>query len=234
MTSNEIKRIITLDGPAGSGKSTVAAILAKRLGYLHADSGALYRSLTVACIDEIGAGQSVEDFGNRFSQIKVDPESFQFRVDYENGQQLHFLNEIELGQRIRSLEVTERIRFIADDLAFRNRVNQLLRDLSKKTSIIVDGRDIGTVVFPETEYKFYLDADVHTRALRRFSELQESGISNTTLESIEKQISLRDEQDRNRKIGALRIPEKAILIDTSNIDRDMVVSGILAHLQQQF
>ncbi|MBW7858543.1 MAG: (d)CMP kinase, partial [Leptonema sp. (in: Bacteria)] len=101
-------------------------------------------------------------------------------------------------------------------------------------SIIVDGRDIGTVVFPETEYKFYLDADVHTRAVRRFKELQESGVETPTLESIENQIALRDEQDRNRKIGALRIPEKAILIDTSNIGRDMVVSGILAHLQQQF
>ncbi|MBW7857919.1 MAG: (d)CMP kinase, partial [Leptonema sp. (in: Bacteria)] len=126
MTSNETKRIITLDGPAGSGKSTVANILAKKLGYLHADSGALYRSLTVACIDVLGVGDNIDDFGKRFAAANIDPESFRFRVDYADGKQLHFLNEVELGQRIRSLEVTERIRFIADDAAFRNRVNQLL------------------------------------------------------------------------------------------------------------
>lgn len=231
---NQKPRILSLDGPAGSGKSTVAGIIAQKLGCLHADSGAIYRSLTYACIQLLGEQTSPEEFGRVFLEQTPDPHGFALRVDYDNGKQLHYLNEEELGLKIRTPVVTARIRYIADHAQYRNRVNELLRELGAKTALIVDGRDIGTVVFPDTPFKFYLDAAVRTRAERRRKELIESGMEAPSLEELEKQIADRDEQDRNRKIGALQIPAGAILIDTSNIDRDMVVSGILAHLQEQF
>jgi prephenate dehydrogenase len=233
-SENAKPRILSLDGPAGSGKSTVAGIIARRLGCLHADSGAIYRSLTYACMQLLGEQASPEEFGRVFLEQTPDPHGFALRVDYDNGKQLHYLNEEELGLKIRTPSVTARIRYIADHAQYRNRVNELLRELGAKTALIVDGRDIGTVVFPDTPFKFYLDAAVRTRAERRRKELIESGMEAPSLEELEKQIADRDEQDRNRKIGALQIPPGAILIDTSNIDRDMVVSGILAHLQEQF
>lgn len=231
---NAKPRILSLDGPAGSGKSTVAGILARRLGWLHVDSGAIYRSLTYACMQLLGEQASPGEFGRVFLEQTPDPHGFALRVDYEDGKQLHYLNEIELGSKIRTPSVTARIRYIADHAEYRNRVNKLLCELATKTDLIVDGRDIGTVVFPDTPFKFYLDAAVRTRAERRRKELIESGMEAPSLEELEKQIADRDEQDRNRKIGALQIPPGAILIDTSNMDRDMVVSAILAHLQEQF
>lgn len=227
-------RIITLDGPAGSGKSTVASQIALRLGYLHADSGALYRSLTLACIRRLGARESADAFGDAFARGAPTPASIDLRVEVRSGQQFHLLDGMDVGQEIRSPEVTGRIRYIADDPGYRDRVNALLRELAAQSPLICDGRDIGTVVFPGTPYKFYLDADVHTRAVRRQAEFVQRGMDASDLSEIERQIAMRDEEDRNRKIGALQIPPGAILIDTSRLDRDMVVSSILAHLQELF
>lgn len=227
-------RILTLDGPAGSGKSTVARILAQKLGCLHADSGAIYRALTCACMELLGEQASPEEFGRVFLEHTPDPYGFPLRVEYHDGKQLHFLRDEELGLKIRKPAVTARIRYIADHQQYRNRVNDLLRELGSKTCLVVDGRDIGSVVFPDTPFKFYLDAAVRTRAERRRKELLESGMEAPSLEELERQISDRDEQDRNRKIGALQVPSGAILIDTSTMNQDMVVSRILAHLQEEF
>ncbi len=237
MSKNAMKEkphILSLDGPAGSGKSTVASMLASRLGWLHVDSGAIYRSLTYACMQELGEQDSPEAFGRIFAERYIDPASFDLRVEYEGGRQRQYLRGEELGMKIRTPAVTARIRYTADHPAYRNRVNDILRELGRKTALVVDGRDIGTVVFPDTPYKFYLDAAVRTRAERRRRELLEAGMEAPAIEELEKQIADRDEQDRNRKIGALQIPPGAIIIDTSNIGPDMVVSSILAHLQEQF
>lgn len=227
-------RIISLDGPAGSGKSTIAGELARRLGYLHADSGALYRTLTLACMRHLGAHETADEFGEAFIRNPPNPEAIDLRVVLQDGRQVILLDGTEPGQDIRTPEVTARIRFIADHPSYRNRVNAMLRELAGMTPLICDGRDIGTVVFPDTPYKFYMDADVRTRAERRHGEFVERGMTPPPLEEIERQITRRDEEDRNRKVGALQIPSGAILIDTSHLDRDMVLASILAHIQEIF
>ncbi len=234
--------VVALDGPAGSGKSTVAGMLAQRLGFIHADSGAIYRTLTLACMEKFGSFESAEAFGRALEAKGLDAtalKSLGCTVELDRsgpGSQAKQSNRIaggDVGERIRTPEVTARIRFLADNLACRELVNQLLRDFSTQTGLVADGRDIGTVVFPETPFKFFLDASVAVRAKRRFEDFQKQARP-VALEDLEADIAARDEQDRNRPVGALRPADDAILIDTSSLDVNAVLSRVLSHLQIQF
>jgi CMP/dCMP kinase len=229
----EFKTIIALDGPAGSGKSTVANMLADRLGYIHADSGAMYRTLTLALMECVGPGDQPEEFGERLRNYVYDPGALGVEVALDASRQSNRLRGQDVGDRIRTPEVTARIRYIADSRACREVVNELLRRFARLTPLVADGRDIGTVVFPETPAKFYLDASVNVRALRRLADFQKQG-AQITLESLEREIAARDEQDRNRPFGALAQAPDAILIDTSHLSPNDVVHRILSRLQIQF
>ncbi|MCR9141738.1 MAG: (d)CMP kinase [bacterium] len=235
--------VVALDGPAGSGKSTVARKLAERLGFIHADSGAIYRTLTLACMRKFGPGESVADFGKALEAAglqRTDLEKLGCAVALDSGteaggeaKQSNRIEGRDVGEDIRTPEVTARIRFIADNLACREMVNQLLRDFSLQTGLVADGRDIGTVVFPETPFKFFLDASVEVRAKRRFEDFEKQG-KTVPMKDLEADIAARDEQDRNRPMGALRPADDAILIDTSSLDVNAVLSRVLSHLQIQF
>ncbi|MEQ9364814.1 MAG: (d)CMP kinase [Leptospirales bacterium] len=233
--------VVALDGPAGSGKSTVARKLADRLGFIHADSGAIYRTLTLACMDKFGAGEDVAAFGRALEGARLDAAALKglgctVELDRDPAGDAVQSNRIagrDVGEDIRTPEVTSRIRFIADNIACRELVNQLLRDFSSQTGLVADGRDIGTVVFPESPFKFFLDASVEVRAKRRFEDFQKQG-KTVPLKDLEADIAARDEQDRNRPVGALRPAEDAILIDTSSLDVNAVLSRVLSHLQIQF
>ena len=226
--------VIALDGPAGSGKSTVAGMLAERIGFLHADSGAIYRTITLASIRRLGAGQSPDEFGNLFQKSNLYPDSLGIQVVVSDGKQSNCIENQDVGLDIRTPEVTGRIRYIADSIPCRNTVNRLLREFAQQTGLVADGRDMGTVVFPDTPSKFFLEASVQVRAKRRFEEMLGQGNSSQTLAEIEQDIARRDEEDRNRAVGALRKADDAILIDTSELSREDVLSRILAHIQFRF
>ena len=233
------KTVIALDGPAGSGKSTVAGVIADRLGYVHADSGAIYRTLTLAYMERLGAGATAAAFGESVAASGIAPGGLGCRVELREGRQVSFIDGADgaddvVGDRIRTREVTERIRFIADDPRCREEVNRLLRSFADWSALVVDGRDIGTVVFPETPYKFFLDASALVRATRRRGELLDRGLEAAPVETLAAEIERRDEQDRNRPIGALQQAEDAILIDTSELEIEAVVQRVLGHLQHLF
>ncbi|MCS7205265.1 MAG: (d)CMP kinase [Leptospiraceae bacterium] len=236
---NKLEKVITLDGPAGSGKSTIAKRLAEKIGYLHLDSGAIYRAFTYAVIDKIGEQESIEIFERKFLELQPHPHEFPLQVMIENHQQVIYYKEKKLQEELRTYNLTQRIKFIADDVRYRSQVNQILRSLGSSYLVVVDGRDMGTEVFPEAKFKFYLDASVEIRAQRRYQEYHQYAkakgmVLNMDLEKIKNEIALRDHQDQSRKFGALRIPHDAILIDTSNLTINMVLSIILSCLQKQF
>lgn len=241
MSAKSDRKVIALDGPAGSGKSTVAGLLAARLNMIHADSGAMYRTLTLACMERLGAGENPGDFAEKLAAANLDPAGLGVEVRMARGdggaaRQANIIGGDDVGGRIRTPEVTARIRYIADSVAFREVVNDLLRSFARQTDVVVDGRDIGTVVFPDTPFKFFLEASVEVRAERRRQDFLDQGkaADEIPLEHLQREIAERDEQDRRRPVGALRQADDAILIDTSSLDVDAVVHRVLSHLQIEF
>lgn len=215
--------VIAIDGPAGSGKSTVARLLAQSLGAVHADSGAIYRSFTFALMEHLPG--PVEQLVGQ-----VDPSRLDVFVRLEEGRQVQGVGMRVLDQEIRTRAVTGNIRHVASDPRYRARVDEMLRDFARTASLVVDGRDIGTVVFPTTPYKFYLDASVEVRAARRLAETTE----NVTLAELMADVARRDQSDRERPVAPLRQAPDAIYIDTSSLAINAVVQRILSYLQVQF
>lgn len=222
--------IITLDGPAGSGKSTIARRLAAHLGLAYADSGAIYRTFTLALMNKLGAGESPDAFGILVDQASVDPRSLAVSIATESSVQRNRIAGEDQLDRIRTPDVTARIRYIADRREFRTAVNELLSGMK---GLVADGRDMGSVVFPHAPFKFYLEASVDVRALRRHKEQADRGY-NEDLAVIRAAIEKRDNEDKSRAWGALVRTDDMILIDTGPLDPDGVLRRILNSLQIQF
>ncbi len=204
--------VIAIDGPAGAGKSTIAKIVAKRLNVEYIDSGAFYRAITKNILD---------------SKIKIDDymriEELLNKIELKLNSGKIFINNKDLTKYLRTKEVTLSVSPVSSVVAVRKTVNHFLNNYAKGKSIVMDGRDIGTLVFPDANYKFYLDASVEVRALRRFNEKT----MDLSLQNIKEAIITRDENDRNKKFGALKIAHDAIYIDTTNLSIDEVIKSIL-------
>lgn len=223
-----------MDGPAGSGKSTVAKIVAQRIGFLHADSGAIYRTLTWALMQKCGAGGSPDEFGKMITDaLSRDLSELGIQVVLQEDRQVNLVHGRDTGDAIRMPEVTSRIRYIADNRPCRLHVNKLLQQFALTADLVVDGRDMGTVVFPQASVKFFLEASIRVRAERRMKELESKGRP-VPLSVLEEDIGRRDREDRERPFGALAEAPDAILIDTSSLSLNAVVARILTHLQVQF
>lgn len=222
------KTVIALDGPAGSGKSTVARELSKALGFEYLDSGAIYRTLTLYGLRHLGStcqGREAE-IANRF---ETHPD--RIAVTYQDHQQVMWLEDEDVSQSIRSPEVTREVRYVSDNAACRAIVNAKMRRLAEQVPVVIDGRDIGTKVFPDTPHKFYLDARPEIRAKRRALE---SGVptSGEAFEKLLADIQERDAGDMARTIAPLRQAEDAVSIDTSEMNVEAVVSAIRTHLKR--
>jgi len=209
--------VIAIDGPAGAGKSTVAKKLAERLGLLYLDTGAMYRALTLKAI-ELGVKPEEEE-----KLIKL---ASQTRIEFDPTGRRIFMDGKEVTDRIRSPEVDKVISDYVKIPGLRRVMVQKQRELGKEGGVVAEGRDIGTVVFPDADLKIYLDASPQVRALRRWRELKAKGIE-ISLDEIERDIIARDLKDSTRKVAPLKPAPDAIRLDTSDMSVDQVVEEIM-------
>ena len=213
------KIIVAVDGPAGSGKSTICKLVAIKLGLKYIDSGAIYRAITYHFMKKNGLPQLHSDFICDLDDIKI------VQQYSKDGNLKVFLNSEDVSNEIRDETVTKNINMVSSNKNVRNFVTNILKKWSNEESIIMDGRDIGTVVFPNAKLKIYLDASVDIRAKRRVKEYLQMGKSLDEKE-VKIQIIQRDEQDKNREFGALIKAHDAVYIDTSDMSQEDVVCKV--------
>lgn len=204
--------IISIDGPAGSGKSTVAHNLANKLGYVHFNSGSLYRGITAHIIKNKIDIDSISDCAD-----------FELKTEYINNIQRIYVNNIDYTNNLRDNEVSILTPTVSANKYIREIVDNCQRAFCNSHNCVIDGRDIGSYVFPNADYKFYLDCDILERARRRYLEEKKKN-TQITLKQIEQEIAKRDEIDKNKLIAPLVVPANAIIVDSSHMSIDEVVN----------
>ena len=214
---------IALDGPAGAGKSTIAKIIAKRLGLPYLDTGAMYRAMALCALSE---GVSLTD------AVGVDEllNRTDIRVVYQADGQHVLINGTDVTNRLREEEIGKGASLISKLRCMRDKLAGMQRDIAHETHAVLDGREIGTFVIPETPYKFYVTATAEERALRRVRQLEEKG-EKPDYELILKDIEARDYQDSHRDYAPLKQAEDAVLIDTTHMTIDEAVETVLRALE---
>ena len=211
--------IIVIDGPAGAGKSTTAKEIARRTGYDYVDSGAVYRGFTYVFLS-LGADQT------RFLETLDDHKlHFEFHVTEARV----FLSDNEITHSIRTDAVNDLVSEVAAMPEVRSAVQRILRKVSRNSNVILEGRDLGTVVFPDADYKFFLTADPAARAKRRYDERIQTG-EQVSLDVIRSSIERRDDIDSNREIAPLKKAEDAIELDSTAMTFEEQVSHIMQHI----
>ncbi len=210
---------IAIDGPAGAGKSTIAKAVAKKLGFIYVDTGAMFRAIGLYLIRE-GIKADEDD------KISEAAKNVDVTIKYENDVQQVILNGENVTGLIRTEEVGNMASVCATNGDVRKKLLELQQELAKTTDVIMDGRDIGTHVLPNADSKIYLTASSRVRAERRYKELVEKGVE-CDIDNIEKDIIERDERDMNRDIAPLRQAEDAVLLDSSNMSVEEVINKII-------
>lgn len=216
--------LITIDGPAGAGKTTVSRSLAKRLDYRYIDTGALYRGVAFEAKSK-GLSHD-DDVGLENLCVSLD---LKF-VFAEEGSRL-FSNNKNITDQIRNPEISMLASAVSARPVVRRYLLGLQRDMGAEKGVVFEGRDMGTVVFPGADIKFFLDASRKTRALRRYKEL--SSKTSLTIEEIEQDINCRDENDRTRSLAPLKAADDAIIIDSTDLSADEVVELMLSHIDRK-
>jgi cytidylate kinase len=209
---------IAIDGPAGAGKSTIAKRLAKKLGFIYVDTGAMYRAMAYYFLQHNIDAKDENAIAATCPDVDV-------TITYENGEQQVLLNGENVNGVIRNEEVGNMASSTSVYPVVRKKLVELQRQLAKSADVIMDGRDIGTCVLPDAQVKIYLTASSATRAKRRYDELTEKGVS-CDLAEIEKDIIDRDYRDMHRETSPLRQAEDAVLVDSSEMNIDEVVDAI--------
>jgi len=225
MMSEKTIQIVTIDGPAGAGKSTVAKRLAEKLNLSYLDTGAMYRALTLKAIrqninleDEEAlvtlARQTTIDLENHASSVKV------------------LLDGEDVSEDIRTIEVTNKTFYTARTPGVREIMVEWQRDIGNRRGVVVEGRDVGTVVFPQATNKFYLDANVDERSRRRIVELREKG-NDVDADKLTAELKDRDNKDLTRSVGPLKKADDAVFIDSTDFSIDEVVEEMLKHINNK-
>lgn len=216
---------IAIDGPAGAGKSTIARRIAKELSFIYVDTGAMYRAMAIHLLR---MGTPMEDQ----AAIEANCQSAEISIAYEQGEQQVLLGGENVTALLRTEEVGNMASVSSANPVVREKLLDLQRNLAASQNVVMDGRDIGTTVLPDADVKIYLTASVHTRALRRYHELEEKG-EICDLAVIEKDISDRDYRDMHREISPLRQADDAVLVDSSAMNIEEVVKTILGIYQEK-
>ena len=217
--------IVGIDGPAGSGKGTVTKKIANKLDLVNIDTGSTYRCVALEVLNQ---NISLDDYEkiikiSKNINIEIKPETKEDRI---------LLNGEDVTLKIRSKEVTNIVSQVSSIKEVRYEMVNLQRKLAENKNVIMEGRDICTYVFPNADVKIYLDASVEERAKRRYKENQEKGV-NTTYEEVLENIKLRDENDKKKEVGALKIAPDSIVIDTTNLSIDEVVEKIIKIIKEK-
>jgi cytidylate kinase len=221
----DVVKVVAIDGPAGSGKSTVAKKVASSLGFLYIDTGAMYRALTLKAINEdvdLENGMLLEEL-SKVTDIKLEPADAGIKV---------YLDDEDVSEKIRELSVSQKVRYIAKVEGVRENMVKKQRSLGLDSQgAVLEGRDIGTVVFPDCGCKIYLDANFEERVQRRYKEFAQKG-KDVSLEAIQEDLKTRDTADFTRKVGPLKKAEDSIVVDTTGLSIDGVVDVILAKAKE--
>ena len=227
----DMKRItiVAIDGPAGAGKSTVAKQLAQKLGFLHIDTGAMYRSVTLSALRQKA---------NLESDSELEKIAMESKVELKPGEpeNVVLLNGEDVSKQIRTPEVTKASAYIANSVPVRKilvaRQQQMGRvDSAPYGGAVLEGRDIGTDVFTDAQYKFFLDASVETRAKRRLRDLKKAG-AQATLEQVMAEVQARDDRDTQRLVGGLRKTTESIVMDHSDLTVDQSAEALFQFIRQ--
>jgi len=219
--------VIAIDGFSSTGKSSISKVVADTLGLIHIDTGAMYRAITLFGLRNFKDEKQEIDLSKLLQNLNEI--SLEFR---ENSGKLEiYLNGENVSKEIRTTEVSDNVSFIAKQPEVRERLVVLQRDIAEKQGVIMDGRDIGTVVLPNADYKFFLTASADERARRRFLELQSLGIE-TTIEKVKQNLIERDRIDSEREISPLKQAEDSILIDNTNLNKEETIDLILSYIKK--
>ncbi|WP_028330104.1 (d)CMP kinase [Brachyspira alvinipulli] len=215
MSDSSKYEIITLDGPSGAGKSTIAKLVAKKLSFKYLDTGAMYRAVTLYMIKN---NIDIDDKTEVISALN------NLDINFDSDGKI-YLNGEDVSEAIRSIEVVNLVSKVSSISVVRQNMVSLQRKIAKDGMYVIDGRDIGSVVFPNAKYKFYIDASLDERAKRRHTEEISKG-KNITYDEVKESIRKRDEFDSNREDSPLVVPENACIIDTTSMTINEVVEKI--------
>jgi cytidylate kinase len=217
---------VAIDGPAGSGKSTAARLVARELGYVYIDTGALYRAVALVALGMHIGGNEEEALAKLASTLEVD-----VRIQ-PGGALAYFIEGEDVTAKLRSPEVNRLVPYVAKLPAVRTTVTKKLQRLAKRGGIVMDGRDIGTVVLPSAGVKIFLTADLATRVARRKKELSERGFSQS-VNAVKEEVLRRDQEDSSRQLAPLKPAPDAYILDTTNLSPDQVVQAIVNLVKQK-
>lgn len=220
------KPVIAIDGFSSTGKSSISKLIAKKLGLIHMDTGALYRGITYFALQNCTGDNGQINIAQLISRL---PE---IRLEFQDidGELQLFLNGVNINKEIRFPQVSGNVSLVAKEAEVRNYLLQTQRDIASKGGVIMDGRDIGTVVLPNADYKFFMTASQDERARRRFLELQHAG-EDTDIETVKQNLITRDTIDSERAVSPLKQADDAILIDNTNINREQTIDLILSYIK---
>ncbi|MGN7758407.1 (d)CMP kinase [Chryseobacterium sp. 22532] len=221
------KPVIAIDGYSSTGKSSISKIIADKLDLIHLDTGALYRGITWFAIQNCMNDDGSIDLQKLFSSLD------QIKLEFRNSDNelILYLNHIDISKQIRTTEVSDNVSIVAKQKEIRDFLLHSQRSLAEKGGIIMDGRDIGTVVLPNADYKFFLTASIDERTNRRYFELAGMGIQ-ADREQVKQNLTDRDKIDSEREIAPLRQAEDAIVIDNTKLTKEETIDLILSHIHK--